>query len=388
MKTKYFFLAAAAAMMLTACSNDESDNSAQKSDGIIRLCTTGMDVSTRATGQNIQGKYFDATEQVDIFLWDATNTTYTTEAGETPAFSVYPQPLTTTATVVTNTTTDPVTYSNTLDFATTQFWPMAGHSLNVWAVYPTGTMWDSENNASTAPTVLNNTTPNTSFSVQADQTSEANYKKSDLMVGLPYKTAVANPLEPETAVSGWAKWSYEPIPLKFKHMLSKVNIKLSKTATTTTISWNDLKNAEVSLVAQKTINFNPKSFDALTKLDYSAGEEIVLYDGVTANSYLDGTSGEPVASEPSALDADVYLPYSGIIVPQTINGGTGAAAFLKVKVGEDEFEYTMPTNFNFLSQKVYTLNVKIHKASILLTATIEDWETGDDIADGSAYWKQ
>lgn len=315
MKAKYFFLAVAASAMLSACSNDEGDS--PKFDGIIRLTTSSIDVNTRAA-QNIQGTLFDAGESVDIFLKDASDTG-TGVAGTD--YTAYTQPLV-------STTTKESTKNN-LNFATTQIWPINNHSLNVWAVYPSGSATD------VAATSV-------AFSVQTDQSTAAKYKASDLMTGV-----AANPVAPSESTI--------EIPLVFTHLLSKVNINLSKTAATTTITDEQLAAAKVYIMNTKpTTSFAPKSTDVGTA------------SGDVAEIYI----GEGISS-------------SGILVPQAVAAGT---QYIKVVVGDDTFVYAVPTGgITLEAKKVYTYDIKIHKASIILTATITDWVSAGDNVSGTGY---
>lgn len=316
MKAKYFFIAVAVSAMLSACSNDEGNS--PKFDGIIRLSTSSIDVKTRAD-QNIQGTLFDAGQSIDVFLKDALD-----DGAGTPGtdYTTYLQPLVTTTTKEST--------KNNLNFATTQIWPINNHSLNIWAVYPSGAAGNDV--AATSVT----------FSVQANQSTEANYKASDLMTG-----TAANPVAPSESVV--------EIPLVFTHLLSKVNINLSKTAATTTITDEQLAAAKIYIMNTKpTTTFAPKTTD------------VTAATGTAADIYV----GEGIAC-------------SAILVPQTVAAGT---QYIKVVVGDDTFIYSVPTGgITLEAKKVHTYDIKIHKATILLSATITDWVSAGDNVSGTGY---
>jgi len=326
MKTKIFTLSTVALLMFAGCTND-NEGANDPIDGEIRLSAAGLSVSTRSASQTIQSERFDNNEKMDIFMTD--------DAGSGDGYSSYAQPL-----VATAKTTSGVT-NLTFD-AGAQFWPIMDHSLNIWAVYPSGL-------ATSAGTGV-------SFSVKADQSTDANYKASDLMTGIP---SAGNPLP--------ASKSFDAsIPLKFNHLLTKININLSKTPATTEISDDELKKAKVTLLGiLPTTTFTAKA-DVTQEVTAATGTvtDILLYDGNT-----------------KANDA---LTYSCIIVPQTI---AAAAQFIKIELptaSNDLFVYATPSALTLDAQKVYTYNIKIHKASIILTAEIQDWGDGGD-TDGTAY---
>ena len=313
MNTKTLFLAAAATMMLAACTNDSDNN--QKEEGQIYLTTTDMQVTTRSASQAILATQFDNGDQIDVFIKDAV------DQETTQPEQVYTQPLVYTADGNGNLTT-----------TAKQFWPPYKRSISVWGVYPKGT----------AGTNIEST--DISFSVKEDQTSAANYKASDLMTG-----TAANPVAQLETL--------QEIPLTFKHLLSKVNVNLSKTEATTDISDADLANAEIYIMSTKpTTKFTPKSY-TVNKADASG---TVFTNGIHV---CKGTTG------------------SCIVVPQDMTAGDN---LIKVLIGNDTFLYKVPAGgISFEPQKLHTFNIKIHKANIIVTSTITAW-TETTANDGTA----
>lgn len=332
MKTK-FFLLAAAATLASCSSNDDAPN---YYDGTIRLTTTDMSVNTRGIDQDIQSTQFLNGETVDIFLWDEANTGYATNPGSPAAFTFYDQPLKCTAN-----SSGELTF---LTFATKQFWPIQEHNLNIYGVYPSGKVVDSDSN----PIPIVSGDMNIAFTVKPDQSTAADYKASDLMVGMPTSGVDAN--NPTVA----AARAYDAnVPLTFKHMLSKININLSKTTATTEITEEQLRHAKVSLLNIKpTAHFSPKKTTELPAAADGTAAPVVLYDGT---------------EQPNSA-----LTYSGIVPPQTFAAGT---QFIKIEVGTDTFVYSIPAgDLTLEGKKVYTFGIKIHKATIILTTTITDWD--------------
>ena len=383
MNKKQILLAAATATVLAACSSDSEPSKAQDSSTgpAISLYAVGTDIATRSTDRNIQSTDFDAGETVDIFMEDAATT-----GTELSTLTAYTKPLPTTVTLGSDNVT------RNLIFGATQYWPGYGHSLSIWGIYPNSSV-----------TNITNISSNQTFYVKTDQTKPEAYKASDLMIGIPYKasTYYNSALDPEGTV-GEEKWSEAAIPMKFKHMLTKINIRLSKSVTTQDITWQQLRNAKVTVHGQVSTTFNPKdnSNTSIATADYNADvtTAITLYDPAqvsdTPNTLLWGsTTAEHQANSAVAegdiaglgLDADVYLSYSGVIVPQTTST---TAHFITIQVGSNIFKYTTDSAISLASQKVYTFDIKIHKASVVVTATIEDWDDSEDHIDpGTGVWQ-
>ena len=151
---------AAAALALAACSNDENLN-----DGPVAIrLSSSLEVQTRAAS-GIQGSAFDEGESVDIFI------TESVEADES-ATTTYPQPLT--YTTGTNGTMTPPTGGQ-------PYFPTSGNGVNIYAYYPSKAVTDMGASG-------------VAFTVEADQSTDASYKASDLMFGM-----AANPVSRQSS---------------------------------------------------------------------------------------------------------------------------------------------------------------------------------------------
>lgn len=312
MNTKHLFLAAAATMMLAACSN-ESENNAQQ--GQIRLTTADMQVTTRSTSQALLATQFDNGDQIDVFIKDAV------DQETTQSEQVYTQPLVYTADGSGNLTT-----------TTAQYWPPYKRSISIWGVYPKGMAGTNVESV------------NIEFSIKEDQSSAANYKASDLMTG-----TAANPVAQLETL--------QEIPLTFKHLLSKVNVNLSKTEATTDITDAMLASAEIYILSTKpTTKFTPKSY-------------IIDKNDASGTAFTNG------------IHVCTGITGSCIVVPQDMTAGDN---FIKVLIGNDTFLYKVPAGgISFEPQKLHTFNIKIHKANIIVTSTITAW-TETTANDGTA----
>lgn len=189
---KNMIFAAIAALALTACSND--DEIKVGGDNAI-LLTSSLNVAETRAATDIQTSAFDAGETVDVYITEH-------NGGNNP--TTYPQP---------------IEYSTAaggaLTVGTQYYYPTSGNGVNIYALYP----------ATAATGEL--------FTIKEDQSTDANYKASDLMYGKP---ATNNPVSP----------SANAVDIRFSHLLSKVTINLKPGANVTS-----LDGAEVKLLGVK-----------------------------------------------------------------------------------------------------------------------------------------
>lgn len=170
---KNMIFAAIAALALTACSND--DDIKVGGDNAI-LLTSSLNVAETRAATDIQTSAFDAGETVDVYITEnepGTNETH------------YNQPILATTKT-----------GGALDLQDgPYYYPTSGNGVNIYALYPTTTKAGDL------------------FTIKDDQSTDANYKASDLMYGKP---ATNNPVSP----------SANAVDIQFSHLLSKVTINL------------------------------------------------------------------------------------------------------------------------------------------------------------------
>ena len=170
------------------------------------------------------------------------------------------------------------------------------------------------------------------FSVCTDQSTEANYRNSDLL----WTSKSANKAD-------------GMVTLNFVHKLAKINITLSSNDVT------DLSGAIISICGTNTsTNFNPTT------------------------GKLSGAS--TIAEIKAGITTSSAYTASAIIVPQTIAAGT---QFIKVNLGEKEFNYKLEADKEFLSGYRYNCKVNLKDESIffeLESGNIADWGTTGEIA--------
>lgn len=177
MKSYKYLLIAAAATVFAACSNDENGVNEPTP---IRLSSSLTVLETRA-GTDVQTSQFLSGEKVDVFISENV-------PGGGTATTTYAQPLVYTT-----------GNGGALTPATQPYFPTSGNGVNIHAFYPSGT-------------VLAYDDTSVEFTVEADQSADADYKASDLMYGAP----AANPVSRTS----------NAVVLTFNHLLSKVTVTL------------------------------------------------------------------------------------------------------------------------------------------------------------------
>ncbi len=300
---KLLFFAAVASVMLTACSSGNEEAKVDDSSP-LRLSTQNITGLTRA-GQSVQLSQFDNGQNVGIFLVEDNNGPATSGTNVT----VYSQPLTYVA-------------DGNGALANTQYWPTDGNGLYIYGVYPLA--------AATAAAAYNAT--GVTFSVQANQTADANYMLSDLMTGVP-TNPLSNPVARQTSAVG----------LTFTHLLTKIDVNLTAGDG---FAASDMNNAVVSILNTKpTTTFGVQS---------------------TTVGEASGTATPIVAGTGAATSA--------IIIPQTV---AASANFIQVAIGGGNYIYKLDAAKTFAAKTKYTYSITVNKTGLLLTSTtITDWTDG------------
>ncbi len=313
MRTSLSFLAVAALLTMASCSDDEVTGGGSRH--LLRLSTANIISETRATGTDseLQLTQFASGSKVAIFLVEDVSGTATASGDNV---TTYTQPLEYTA-----------NGSGGLTPGAAQYWPTSGNGLHIYGVYPYSAV-------STTTTTYAST--DITFTVQHDQSKDADYNASDLMTGTPSSN---NPV----------KRTSSAVEVKFTHLLSKININLSKGAG---FNEGDLNSAEVYITnTLPTTTFNVQN----TTLGTASGTAADI-------TVCTGTTG------------------SAIIVPQTIASGT---AFIKVVVGGGEYIYNLASATTFEGKTQYTYNITVAKTGLTVTSTINAW-AGSSSSSGTA----
>lgn len=290
---KNMIFAAIAALALTACSND--DEIKVGGDNAI-LLTSSLNVAETRAATDIQTSAFDAGETVDVYITE-------NNGGNNP--TTYPQP---------------IEYSTAaggaLTVGTQYYYPTSGNGVNIYALYP----------ATAATGEL--------FTIKEDQSTDANYKASDLMYGKP---ATNNPVSP----------SANAVDIRFTHLLSKVTINLIAGANVTS-----LDGAKVELLGVK--------------------PSTTLTAGINGHS-ITAASGD--ATPITVMTAtETVTSGSAIIVPQTL-----PEMFLQVTLDGATLTGKLASGAPELTAgNAYTYNITVNMrgGALEIEGSITPWDDG------------
>lgn len=289
---KNMIFAAIAALALTACSND--DDIKVGGDNAI-LLTSSLNVAETRAATDIQTSAFDAGETVDVYITEH-------NGGNNP--TTYPQP---------------IEYSTAaggaLTVGTQYYYPTSGNGVNIYALYP----------ATAATGEL--------FTIKEDQSTDANYKASDLMYGKP----ATNPVSP----------SANAVDIQFSHLLSKVTINLKPGANVTS-----LNGAEVKL-----LGVQPSTTLTASK------------DGCSI-----GTASGDATSITVMTATETVTSGSAIIVPQTL-----PEMFLQVTLDGATLTGKLASGAPVLTagnEYTYDITVNVRGGALEIEGSITPWDDG------------
>lgn len=311
MKPKAFMTIAVLALVAAGCSNDETDNWA----GEIRLSSRleAQQTGTRAA-TDIQGSQFASGEKIDVFICENTGGVTATP---------YEQPLVYTTTG--NGQMNPPANKQ-------PYFPTSGNGVNIYAYYPSTKIG------------ADITKTDVSFTVEEDQSTDANYKNSDLMYGTPAKTPVARTSSATT--------------LTFTHLLSKVTIKLiqgagSPTLTDAVVKLKDVRPSTTLNASNGTISAasgDPKDITVKAATTTGLENSAIVVPQTLATSFI-----------------EVTLASGGVLISKDLTGDGGNPINSVVLTSGNEYTYTITVNLTSLD----------------VTSTITPWNQ-DTSATGNA----
>ena len=391
MRTNDLFLTAASAsmMMLAACTHDDGTASISEPTPVgneLIISTRHSEMGITRAESNIQGTMFDLNAEMDVFLRDATNPAEVSNTNDTTHYATNPKLY-----KVTNTSTGAIKTYSAGDTENRLFWPKLMHELYIFGVYPVGSV--SWNNVvdNTNPTHADynpfSDTQNYYFTVQEDQTSEANYKASDLMTGLPSGYTHTG----GTAYTAPFKLTqYEnpgTVPLLFTHRLTKVVVNITKTTGTedTDIPIDDIKySGDTDTEYARVTLLNTKR-----KTSFQVPSTDILVDGDASHVATPPATDQVVVGQGSTtitVGGYTAVTLSAIVPPQQIAATT---TFIQVElidkssgneVVTDTFLYKIPgEGLTLLASKVHTYNIRINKPHINVSTTINNWDAVDAV---------
>lgn len=427
---KYFFLAAAAAMMLSACSFDRDldyGGPSENPNGRISLrigadnVTSNYAFATRSTNQLVQGDTISSYVNMGLFVLDDGNTTKSTSpALEYEFFNIEAK----TGNIdATNKRTE-VSAVNAADALVFPSDKAQGINLYAYAPY----------NSSPGITDIDASTINANViavSVQADQSTNLNYIKSDVLWGCVGENAKGNSIETTagdgssypvgftgkpgaiingtnylaaktTATDGFVSGtSGSPIStpkviIPMLHRASKVVVKLIVDG----MPVSKLVGAQVKISAKAsgelridngTLTATGTASDIIMtdKLGYKKDETKPTSDAgyltalTVSDSENDGIIHHDDDSNPSTPDIIDGYVCSAIVMPQAL---TASAKLFEIQLADGasgtlntKYTYKLPASpspATYDSGKVYTYTITVKASGLSVVATVGDWATG------------
>lgn len=296
---------AAVAMTLAACNSEIDDLNVE-----IRL-KSGLDVQqtdTRAA-TTIQSDKFDKDAAIDVYISEATK-----EGQEETTITKYTQPLTYT-----------IGEDGSTMNGTQQYFPTSGNGVNIYAVYPSGTSIASEN----------------TFTIKVDQSMDADYKASDLMYGKP----TTNPVERQKSA----------VSINFKHLLSKVTVKLE--------SGKGTPSLDGAVVKLKGVKPSTTLTASITegKVSEACGDAKAITVMTAATDALSG-SAVIVPQTLSTSFIEVTLKNGGVLTSTGLSNGSTSLESVVLETG-----------------KAYTYTITVNLTGLSVSSSITDWGDGSSV---------
>lgn len=321
---KKFLMIALVAAAFTACSNDNEESNLTNDRQPIILGTS-MSGVMRSNSQVLQATELKADETVGVYIYFENKTETTENYGyKNLAYKVV----------------GTVGDLDIVDSNKQPYYPESkAQNVDVYAFHPQFFTTDGELKDQNS----------VSFTVEDDQSTDANYLKSDFV---------------------WGKKTFQPVTTADKreipmtHMLSKINVNI---AAGTGMSLDALKNATITLadvIVDGTVNLTTG----------------VATKGSTAKllTLTSGTDDANKGTFKSNGSIDCYQA-SAILYPQTI---TDKTLTIKLDNGSN-YTYTL-SNDTFAAGKVNTYDIKINATGLELTTSITPWDDSASATEGNA----
>ena len=305
MKATKIISACAVLVALASCSNDHVISQPGAEDTPIRIQANVGAVTTKAAS-DIQGSQFVNGESVNVYIYEHTTggpATYTYGNGGNGLVTC---------------TSDGAGKLNPGSI----FYPQNGNGIDVYGVYPTSV---TENQSQ--------------FSVNTDQSQDANYKASDLMYA--------------SCQTDHRKGS--DVNLTFVHKLSKVTVELIPG---TGFQDTDLDNAVVNIM-------NTYTACSIASLDKSG------IGSITASAIPSDIKPVKIGTWSNSTKAKM----SAIVIPQTINAGDQLFEVTLDGISTP-YKYKIPIGGNnvvFAEGKEYNYKLTIKIDGIGVTSSINNW---------------
>ena len=328
MKYKNLLLATAATLAFGACSTDSEGTVQRETPLEISLISSLSNASTRGSLDTdgsitrLQSTQIAAGETVYAWVEDNNGTT---SSSYIDAWKL--------------TANGDGTFSGT-----TKYYPTTGDNVDVYCIHANLAEEPSGNFPASAAT----------HTVMTDQSSAANYLKSDLLYG---------------SVQNQGRKALQPIV--FKHKLAKIEVKIKQGNGVTPAQLTDAGTAVYIQNTLPTATYTPAKAPALAE-----GGAIATYGGSVKAT---GTAADIKMYMQKESDATATILAFGeaIIVPQSVSPTTN---FIKIHLadGGDLYAKLGGTEDKvFEAGKKYVYTVTVSLTTITLTSSITDWDDGN-----------
>lgn len=369
MKKSKTFFACAMLAALASCSNDHvlSQQSPTPSDpDVINIVAASSKPVTRAANiaADMQDTQFADNELINVYLSENTTGTATTTYNILRYKVSNTTPSGGSGKVLDLNMTDAPTQ-------TAPHYPISGNGIDAYALYP----------------ALGTSTPNyditsstNTFSVAENQKDIADYRKSDLMFGTN-NWDTDNNGAPFASFSGTKK--PKPVNLYFKHLLSKIIVKL--------LPGEGMSDATLKGATIKLKNTSIKA--NITKIENPGG--ITFSADNSGSEIKDITLTENYAGSESTFNSNNYSGCAGIIIPQdiTVPSPTDTQTpFIEIILSPSNAKYvyniadgdgTSDNKMTFASGNQYTYTITLSAGNVIVVSTqIAPWQ--DNAISGNA----
>lgn len=356
MKKSKTFFACAMLAALASCSNDHvlSQQSPTPSDpDVINIVAASSKPVTKAAGtaDDLQDAQFATGEKINVYLEE--------NGGSTTTYSMLRYEVSSTP----NGAGKQLELVNTSPTQTAPHYPISGNGIDAYAFYPALGTSDSDYDV----------TKNLhSFSVAEDQSTIGGYRKSDLMFGTN-NWDTRNSGAPITSFAGTKKPN--PVNLYFKHLLSKIIVKLKpgEGMSDATLQGATIKLKNTSIKANITKIENPGGITFSADNSVSEIKDITLTDNY--------------AESESSFNSNTYSGCAGIIIPQdiTVPSPTDTQTpFIEIILSPSNAKYvyniadgdgTSDGTMTFASGNQYTYTITLSAGNVIVVSTqIAPWQ--------------
>ena len=314
--------ASIAILALAACNNDNMPENEAGQSTEIRL-TSGIEVMSRAY---IPKQDEQIANGEKVYIWaDEIGT-----PDKTPYFHAW------------ELTADGSGSFASVTDADKKYFPESGNGIDLYAIHGNSPEIETD--------MIDFPTSGITHNIETDQTVDGNFEKSDLLY--------ASHQDIERTKSA--------IPVKFYHMLSKVQIAIRPGAG---LTLSDLDGATVSVLNTKTeVWFTPSKVADLS--DATVRGNMVIASGEEKEISVPAVSVDN--TEENFTSADNYG--EAIIAPQTL---AASAQFIKVTLaGRNPLYYVLNAEKTFESGKRYIYHITVNLTELDVESSIEGWGTG------------